>query len=90
MELRQSTKFMDHFSTAQLRMYLDQLRDTVINSQVWGLFSADVNPTVAAKVFFRTVDEMATNRILRNQRLSLVNNADTVDHLFVNGMKEPL
>ena len=90
MELRQSAKFMERFSTTQLCMYLDHLRDAVINSQAWGLFPADANPTVTAKAFFGAGDEMGANRISRKRSLSLANDTDAVDHLSVNGMKKPL
>lgn len=89
-ELRQSTKFMERFSAAQLRMYLGQLRDAVTDAQARGLFRPDVNPTMAAKAIFGALDEMATNWILSNRRHALVNDADAVVDLFVNGMKKPV
>ena len=46
----------------------------------------DVNPTIAAKVFFGALDEMATNWILSRRRYSLVAEADAVVDLFVGGV----
>ena len=86
-ELRQSTKFMERFSAAQLRTYLGQLRDTIADAQTAGLFRTDLSPTFAAKAVFGALDEMATNWILSNRRQALVDDADAVVDLLVNGMR---
>src|SRR4029077_4314976 len=51
-ELRQSTKFMERFSTTHLRDYLGIIRDVIAEGQAEGVFRTRINPTVAAKVFF--------------------------------------
>ena len=86
-ELRQSTKFMERFSASQLRTYLDHLRDAVRAAQEAGLFRADVNPTLAAKAIFGALDEMVTNWVLSNRDHRLIDDADPVIDLLVNGMK---
>ena len=86
-ELRQSTKFMERFSAAQLRTYLDHLRDAVCAAQQAGSFRADLNPTLAAKAIFGALDEMVTNWVLSNRNHRLVDDADPVIDLLVNGMK---
>jgi TetR/AcrR family fatty acid metabolism transcriptional regulator len=85
-ELRQSTKFMERFSSTYLRDYIGMIRDSIAQGQQCGLFRADINPTMAAKVFFGALDEMATNWILSRRRYSLTNEADSVLDLFVNGV----
>ena len=70
-ELRQSTKFMERFSSTYLRDYLGMIRETIAAGQETGVFRRDVNPTIAAKVFFGALDEMATNWILSRRRYSL-------------------
>jgi TetR/AcrR family fatty acid metabolism transcriptional regulator len=85
-ELRQSTKFMERFSTTYLREYLGMMRDTIAAAQQQGAFRADINPTIAAKVFFGALDEMATNWILSKRRYALVNDADAVLDILLNGM----
>jgi TetR/AcrR family fatty acid metabolism transcriptional regulator len=87
-ELRQSTKFMERFSSTYLRDYLGQIRDTLAQGQQSGHFRRDINPTIAAKVFFGALDEMATNWILSRRRYSLAAEADTIVDLFVNGVGE--
>ena len=86
-ELRQSTKFMERFSAAQLRTYLDHLRDAVSAAQAAGLFRADLNATLAAKVIFGALDEMVTNWVLSNRDHRLVDDADPVIDLLVDGMR---
>ena len=88
-ELRQSTKFMERFSNTFLRDYIGMLRETIADGQKAGLFRADVNPTIAAKVLFGALDEMATNWILSKRRYSLAAEADAVINLFVNGVGAP-
>jgi len=85
-ELRQSTKFMERFSSTLLRDYLGLIRDTIADGQRQGLFRADIKPTVAAKILFGALDEMATNWILSKRRYSLEADADTVVDLFMNGV----
>jgi TetR/AcrR family fatty acid metabolism transcriptional regulator len=85
-ELRQSTKFMEELSTTHLRGYLGLMRDTIAAAQAAGAFRADVNPTLAAKVLFGALDEMATNWILSKRRYSLVDEADAVLDILFNGL----
>jgi TetR/AcrR family fatty acid metabolism transcriptional regulator len=86
-ELRQSTKFMERFSSTLLRDYLGLLRDAIADGQRDGLFRADLKPTVAAKMLFGALDEMATNWILSRRRYSLEADADAVVDLFINGAR---
>lgn len=86
-ELRQSIKFMEQFSATRLREYLGIIRDVIADGQAKGAFRRDVNPTVAAKILFGALDEMATNWILSRRRYTLAADADTVVDLFVNGVK---
>ena len=85
-ELRQSTKFMEQFSSTYLRDYLGLIRETIADGQKARAFRADINPTIAAKVFFGALDEMATNWMLSKRRYSLVAEADAVVDLFVGGV----
>src|SRR5207253_8576444 len=57
-ELRQSTKFMERFSSSLLRDYLGLIRDAIADGQHAGAFRGDIKATVAAKVFFGALDEM--------------------------------
>jgi TetR/AcrR family fatty acid metabolism transcriptional regulator len=84
-ELRQSTKFMERFSATLLRDYLGMIRDAIADGQRGGLLRADINATIAAKVLFGALDEMATNWILSRRRYMPAADADAVVDLFLNG-----
>jgi len=84
-ELRQSTKFMERFSSTLLRDYLGLIREAIADGQRQGVIRADLNPTVTAKMFFGALDEMATNWILSRRRYSLKAEAEKVVDLFLNG-----
>src|SRR5438309_10661330 len=86
-ELRQSTKFMERFSSTLLRDYLGLIRSAVADGQNAGIFRTTLSATAAAKMFFGALDEMATNWILTRRRYSLEADADAVVDLFVNGAK---
>ena len=68
-ELRQSTKFMERFSATHLREYLGIIRDVIARGQSMGIFRKTLNPTLAAKLLFGMLDEMATNWILSRRRI---------------------
>jgi TetR/AcrR family fatty acid metabolism transcriptional regulator len=86
-ELRQSTKFMERFSSTLLRDYLGLIRGAIADGQRGGIFRTDVKPTVAAKALFGALDEMATNWILSRRRYSLEADADAVVDLFLDGAR---
>ena len=84
-ELRQSTKFMERFSATALREYLGIIRDVIVDGQARGAFRKDINATLAAKLFFGALDEMATNWILSRRRYSLAAEADAIVDVMVGG-----
>src|SRR5512146_3096994 len=86
-ELRQSTKFMERFSSTILQEYLAMIRDTIAEGQAAGSFRNDIRASVAAKILFGALDEMATNWILSKRRYSLVSQADAVVDVLLNGVK---
>jgi TetR/AcrR family fatty acid metabolism transcriptional regulator len=86
-ELRQSTKFMERFSATLLRDYLGLIRQAIADGQREGLLRTDVKATVAAKMLFGALDEMATNWILSRRRYALEGDAETVVDLFINGAR---
>jgi TetR/AcrR family fatty acid metabolism transcriptional regulator len=87
-ELRQSTKFMERFSATQLREYLGIIRDIVADGQARQVFRRDVNPTLAAKLIFGALDEMATNWILSRRRYALTADADAIVDFLVGGLAQ--
>ena len=85
-ELRQTTKFMERFSTTGLRDYLRLIQQTIEEGQTRGLFRRNISARTAAKVFFGALDEMATNWILSRRRYALAQQADEIVDLFVGGV----
>jgi TetR/AcrR family transcriptional regulator, fatty acid metabolism regulator protein len=86
-ELRQSTKFMERFSTTGLREYLGIIREVIVDGQAAGVFRREINPTLAAKLFFGGLDEMATNWILSTRQYALASDADAIVDLFTHGFQ---
>ena len=85
-ELRGSTKFMEAFSAAGLAAYLGLIREVFEEGQREGLFRADLNAKLVAKILFGALDEMATNWILSKRRYKLAPMADEVLDIFLNGV----
>jgi TetR/AcrR family fatty acid metabolism transcriptional regulator len=86
-ELRQSIKFMERFSSTLLRDYLGQIREAIADGQRSGTFREDISATTSAKMFFGALDEMATNWILSRRRYNLESDADRVVDLFLDGAR---
>ena len=85
-ELRQSTKFMERFSSTHLREYLGIIRNVIADGQARKAFRPEISATLAAKLFFGALDEMATNWILSRRKYSLVAEADAIVDVFVGGL----
>jgi TetR/AcrR family fatty acid metabolism transcriptional regulator len=85
-ELRQSIKFMERFSSTHLQDYLNLIRRTISDGQQAGVFRRDVDANVAAKVFFGALDEMATNWMLSRRKYVLADQADAVADLLIGGL----
>ncbi len=87
-ELRQSTKFMEQFSTTHLATYLQMLRGIIEEGQKAGIFRKQLNPTIAAKLLFGALDEMATNWVLSHRKHSLTALVEPVLDIFLNGVSQ--
>ena len=85
-ELRQSTKFMEQFSTTFLAEYFQIIREAVEEGQRRGLFRPQLHPKVVAKILFGALDEMATNWVLSHNHYSLAGMAEPVLDLFFHGV----
>ena len=88
-ELRSSTKFMEQFSATKVSEYLEMIRGVIQEGQRAGVFRKGLNTTIAAKVLFGALDEMATNWVLSHRRYSLTSTADSVIDLLLNGLAGP-
>jgi TetR/AcrR family fatty acid metabolism transcriptional regulator len=88
-ELRQSTKHMERFSSTLLREYLGIIRGVIADGQSVGVFRKDLKATTVAKILFGALDEMATNWMLSRRRYALTADADAVVDLLVGGLRAP-
>jgi TetR/AcrR family transcriptional regulator, fatty acid metabolism regulator protein len=86
-ELRGSTKFMQEFSAAGFREYLDIICATFAEGQRRGVFRNDVKPIVAAKIFYGAIDEMVTNWVLSDKPYPLAPMAAEVMKVFFDGIR---
>jgi TetR/AcrR family fatty acid metabolism transcriptional regulator len=77
---------MEEFSAAGVSEYLHDIRSVIEEGQTAGLFRQGINATIAAKILYGALDEMATNWILSPRRYDLVPLADQVLDIFFNGV----
>lgn len=85
-ELRQSAKFMEQFSTTYLAEYLQMLREIIEEGQKIGQFRSALSSKFVAKLLFGLLDEMATNWVLSHGNHSLTEMAEPVLDVFFNGV----
>jgi TetR/AcrR family fatty acid metabolism transcriptional regulator len=86
-EFRHSTKFMEQFSETMLADYLKLLREILERGQQVGVFRANLNPKVVAKVIFGALDEMVTNWVLSHHNFKLTPLVDPVMDVFLTGIE---
>jgi len=85
-ELRQSTKFMEEFSTTKLAEYFQIIRQIIEAGQLTGLFRPQLNSRVVAKILFGALDEMATNWVVSRNNYPLTGMVDAVLDIFLHGV----
>jgi TetR/AcrR family fatty acid metabolism transcriptional regulator len=62
------------------------IRGVIEEGMRQGVFRRGINTTIAAKVLFGALDEMATNWVLSRKRYSLITTADPVIDILLNGI----
>ncbi|MFZ1700040.1 MAG: TetR/AcrR family transcriptional regulator [Pyrinomonadaceae bacterium] len=87
-ELRGSTKHMQEFSAAGFGEYLDIIRKTIEDGQSSGDFRRDIQPVVAAKILYGSLDEMVTNWVLSKKSYPLAPMAGEVLKIFIDGISK--
>lgn len=87
MELRQSTRFISEFSHHQMVEYLGLVRAAIREGQERGEFRREMPEKFAANCFFGAIDEMVTSWVLSEHEYPLVNVADVVMDILLNGMQ---
>ena len=88
-ELRQSTKFMERFTTSWLQNYLAVISEVIEEGQGNGTLRADLPRMLVTKAFFGALDEMVTSWILSKKHYDLTRDAAPVVDLFLRGAAVP-
>jgi TetR/AcrR family fatty acid metabolism transcriptional regulator len=85
-ELRQSTKFMEQYSTTKLAEYFKIIREIIEEGQRRSIFRPHLNSKIVAKILFGALDEMATNWVLSHRRSRLTAMVEPVMDIFLKGV----
>lgn len=88
-ELRQSTKFMERFTSSWFRDYLELLTGIIEEGQRDGSLRDDLPRKLVAKALFGALDEMVTSWILGRRDYDLGELAAPVVDLFLRGAQAP-
>ena len=88
-ELRQSTKFMAHFSATWLKDYFDLLQGVIEAGQREGSIRKELRRKLASHAFFGILDEMVTTWVLSPQEYDLPQLAGSAVELFLHGAAVP-
>jgi TetR/AcrR family fatty acid metabolism transcriptional regulator len=88
-ELRQSTKFMAHFTASWLKDYFDLLQGVIEAGQREGTIRKELRRKVASHAFFGILDEMVTTWVLSPQEYDLPQLAGSAVDLFLHGAAAP-
>ncbi len=88
-ELRQSTKFMERFSSTWLRSYFDLVGEVVEQGQREGVLRTEVPIKLATKAFFGILDEMVTSWVIAGRETDLTLLAGPLCDLFLRGAAHP-
>jgi TetR/AcrR family fatty acid metabolism transcriptional regulator len=84
-ELRQSTKFMEHFTATWLKDYFDVLGWVIVSGQREGTIRRDLRRKLAVHAFFGMLDEMVSSWVLSPKAYDLAALAPAVVDLFLAG-----
>lgn len=86
LELRQSKPELRYEINNVLKDYLNII-DSIINQGMEdGTMRKDVNPKLIRQMVFGTIDETVTTWVMKSQRYSLVDQAEDIHQLLVNGL----
>jgi len=85
-ELRHSRRFLDLFSRTRLHDYLAILAGVVEQGQREGVFRADLDPLLTAKLIFGVLDQTATDWVLSRRNVRLSSRAEAVTDFILRGV----
>ena len=85
-ELRQGQKFFRGASSQEIASYFALIGSVLEEGVVAGRFRANLPVKVATKMLFGAMDQMATSWVLGKREYRLVDTADAVADLFLQGV----
>lgn len=85
-ELRQGQKFFRGASSQEIASYFALIGSVLEEGVAAGRFRANLPVKVATKMLFGAMDQMATSWVLGKREYRLVDTADTVANLFLQGV----
>lgn len=85
-ELRQGQKFFRGASSQEIASYFALIGSVLEEGVAAGRFRANLPVKVATKMLFGTMDQMATSWVLGKREYRLVDTADAVANLFLQGV----
>lgn len=86
LELRQSKKELRQEINRVLKSYLDVIDSIIEQGISEGTIRDDMNPKIMRQMIFGTLDETVTTWVMKDQRYSLVDQADDVHQLLTKGL----
>ena len=84
-ELRQGQKFFRGASAHEIAAYFDLIGSVLEEGVAAGASRADLPVKVATKMLFGAMDQMATSWVLGKRGYRLVDTADAVADIFLQG-----
>lgn len=88
LELRQSKTKLRKEINKVLKPYLDII-DSIVKLGIEGKqFRQDINPRLIRQMIFGTLDETVTSWVMKSHKYSLIDQADDIHKLLINGLLE--
>lgn len=87
LELRQSSKDLRHRINQVLKEYLTLLDRIIMEGIEKGELVKDLDYRLARQMVFGTIDEILTSWVMNEQKYQLMNLAQNVHKIIMNGMK---
>jgi TetR/AcrR family fatty acid metabolism transcriptional regulator len=88
-ELRQGQKFFRGASSQEIGAYFALIGSVLEEGVAQGRFRSDLPVKVATKMLFGAMDQMATSWVLGKRGYQLVDTADAVAEIFLQGVAAP-
>jgi TetR/AcrR family fatty acid metabolism transcriptional regulator len=88
-ELRQGQKFFRGASSQEIGAYFALIGSVLEEGVAQGRFRSDLPVKIATKMLFGAMDQMATSWVLGKRGYQLVDTADAVAEIFLQGVAAP-